>query len=314
MSARDLAALLLLAAIWGASFLFIKIGVEAVPPLLVVEGRVVLGAATVLLFALLAGQHGLLAALRRPGTFAVGVINTAAPFLLISWGETRIPSGVAAIINATAPLFSALIVVALLRHRVEERLSGWRTAGLLCGFCGVVVLIAGEGVSGAVDPVGMLVTLGGPLLYAVGTLMARRVFAGDSPLVPAATTSVAAALVLLPVTAAFGRPSGGVPLGAALAIAALGIGGTGIAYILSFRLLASLGATASLTVTYLLPAFALVYGRLFLGEPVAPLSLLALVLILGGVFLAGRRARASQAPETIAGEAVPADVEPELSR
>lgn len=282
MSAGDGARLLALAALWGASFLFIRVAVLEVPPLGVVEARLALGAAAIAVYALAARRSGAFAALRRPSTAAVGMVTTGLPYLCFAWGETRVASGIAAIVNAAAPLFSALLAQLLPNRPEFERLTARRSAGLLVGFAGVVSLVLVAGLRGEVDLLGLGVLLIAPVLYAVGAFMARSAFADDSPLAPAVSANGMAALILLPLALVAGRPDHGVSVQAALSLVALGVGGTGIAYVLYYRLLASVGATAALSVTFLLPGFALVYGAVFLSEPVRPVAVLALALILAG--------------------------------
>jgi drug/metabolite transporter (DMT)-like permease len=296
MAAGDAARLLALAALWGASFLFIRVAVLEVPPVGVVEVRLALGALAIALYALVVGQRQAFAGLRRPSAALVGLVSAALPYLCFAWGETRVASGIAAICNAAAPLFSALLALCLPhRYRSDtERLTPVRVAGLAVGLGGVVSLVLIEGLGGHVDLLGLVVLLGAPVLYAIGAFLARRVFAGESALVPAISANGLAALIVLPFALIAGRPEHGVSTHAVLSLITLGVGGTGIAYVLYYRLLASLGATGALTVTYLLPGFALVYGAVFLGEPVRPAALLALVLILAGTALtnqvgAGRR-------------------------
>ncbi len=285
MGAGDAARLLTLAALWGASFLFIRVAVLEVPPLGVVEARLALGALAVAVYAVVRGQRQVLAWLRRPSAAAVGVVSAGLPYLCFAWGETRVASGIAAICNSAAPIFSALLAQVLPHRPESERLTRARTAGLVVGLGGVVSLVLAEGLGGQVDLLGLGVLLCAPVLYAIGAFMARRVFAGESALVPAVSANGLAALIVLPFALAAGRPAHGVSLQAALSIVALGVGGTGIAYVLYYRLLASLGATGALTVTYLLPGFALFYGAVLLGEPLRPAAVLSLLLILAGTAL-----------------------------
>lgn len=317
MSPRDLVSLLVLGALWGASFLFIKLGVADIPPISVVDGRMALGAITVLGYALVVRQgRGILPALLRPGVVAVAVLNAALPYLCFAWGETRVASGIAAIANAAAPVFVALIAHVWPSDRGRERLTLRRIVGVLVGLLGVLTLVGIDGLRGNIDLLGLLVVMCAPVLYAVGSLLARVVFANDPPLVPAATTNTAAAVLLMPLALLAGRPDHGVGLSAALGVAALGVGGTGIAFILYYRLLHSVGATRALSVTYLLPAFALFYGAIFLGEPVRATALAALVLILAGVGITndvvpGPRRRISPAP---AAACLPEAVDPAVRR
>jgi drug/metabolite transporter (DMT)-like permease len=288
LTGGDAARLLALASLWGASFLFIRVSVLEVPPLGVVEARLALGALAIALYALLIGQPRVLAGLRRPEAALVGMISAGLPYLCFAWGETRVASGIAAICNASAPLFSAGLAQLLPNRPESERLTPPRAAGLAMGLGGVVTLVLAEGLGGQVDLLGLGVLLCAPVLYAIGAFLARRVFAGDTPLVPAVSANGLAALLILPFALVAGRPGHAPSLQATLSLVALGVGGTGIAYVLYYRLLANLGATGALTVTYLLPGFALVYGAVLLGEPVRPAAVLALLLILAGTALTNR--------------------------
>jgi drug/metabolite transporter (DMT)-like permease len=288
MGAGDLARLLALAALWGASFLFIRVAVLEVPPLGVVEIRLALGALAIALYAVVIGRRQVLAGLRRPEAALVGMVSAGLPYLCFAWGETRVASGIAAIVNASAPLFSAVLAQLLPDRPESERLTPVRSAGLAVGLGGVVALVLAEGLGGEVDLLGLGVLLCAPVLYAIGAFLARRVFAGDNPLVPAVSANGLAALIVLPFALVAGRPEHAPSVQAALSLLALGVGGTGIAYVLYYRLLDSLGATGALTVTYLLPGFALVYGALLLGEPVRPAAVVALALILSGTALTNR--------------------------
>ncbi|HEY2703886.1 MAG TPA: DMT family transporter [Candidatus Dormibacteraeota bacterium] len=308
MSAGDAVRLLSLAALWGASFLFIRVAVLEVPPVGVVEVRLALGALAVALYAVVTGQRRALAGLRRPAAALVGLVSAALPYLCLAWGETRVASGVAAICNAAAPLCSALLALCLPHRSETERLTPARAAGLAVGIGGVVALVLIEGLGGQVDLLGLAVLLCAPVLYGIGALLGRRVFAGEPALVPAISANGLAALLVLPFALAAGRPAHAVSTQAVLSLIALGVGGTGIAYVLYYRLLSSLGATGALTVTYLLPGFALVYGAVFLGEPVRPAAVLALVLILAGTALTNRGRRGGGASPV-----VPVQVEPASS-
>src|SRR5215212_2359663 len=211
MKPRELGALLLLAAIWGASFMFIKIGVQELAPLTVVTIRMTLGAIGLVGIYSVLGQRFAAPppAQARPvvwrvliGRFIIiGFLNAVIPYLCLTWGETQIPSTNAAILNATTPLFTAILAYGMTRY-AADRLPPGRAIGLVLGFVGVVVLVWGSSSGGAQDP--LLVVLGhGAVLimaasYAVAGLYARQAFAGLPPLVPALGQNLAAAAMLLP--------------------------------------------------------------------------------------------------------------------
>jgi drug/metabolite transporter (DMT)-like permease len=293
MKAREFGILLLLAAIWGASFMFIKVILRDMGPLTLVALRMTLGAGgLVVLYALARRQR---AGAERPvpwrallGPFVLAaILNAVIPYILISWGETAITSGDAAILNATTPLFTTLIGYGLGSRAGADRLPPVRALGVLVGFVGVAVLVTGSRQADSADPTLGWLGHGAVLLaaasYAVAGLYARRAFAGLPTLVPAVGQNVAAALILIPPTLVV-APLTHVPSPEViLALLALGLGGTALAYVLYFHLLATVGATRTLLVTYLLPVTALIYGALLLGEDVGAQAVLGLALVLAGI-------------------------------
>jgi drug/metabolite transporter (DMT)-like permease len=284
MHTRYFGALLLLGAVWGASFLFIKVGVAEMPPDTLVAIRLIV-AALLLLGTLYARGLRLPARGRVWGDFLfTGIVGLVLPYLLITWGEQRIASGMAAILNATTPLFTALLAY-LWTH--EDRLNGLKLLGLAIGFAGVVVAVGVENLSLAdADAQSHLAVLLAALCYAITAIYGRRAFRGMSPLVPAAGQMLAGALVITPIALVWGGiPPTPSPL-AIGAVLALAVFGTVLAYILFYWVLERLGATRTSMVTYLLPPFALVYGALFLREPITPRALLGLGLVIGGIMLA----------------------------
>jgi drug/metabolite transporter (DMT)-like permease len=223
---------------------------------------------------------------RRPGTaLLLGLVAIAAPFLLITFGELEVSSGLAAVLVAAAPLFVPVLAPALDRR---EGVGPSQALGLALGFVGVVLLVGVESVSSAGRLAGALAILLAALSYAVSSFMVRRAYAR----LPAITTSLAsvgaaALLTVAPAAATAGqeRPT----LGAAAAVVALGVVGTAIAFIIFYRLIGEVGPGRANLVAYLVPAFALVYGPAFLDESVAPAGIGGLALILAGVALAARR-------------------------
>jgi drug/metabolite transporter (DMT)-like permease len=297
MKPRELGVLLLLAAIWGASFMFIKVAVQEVVPLTLVTIRMVLGAGGLVVLYGLLGQRfaALPAAQARPvvwrsliGPFLIaGLFNAVIPYLCLSWGETLIPSSNAAILNATTPLFTAILAYGLGGRTVADRLPASRAVGLVLGFIGVAVLVWGSSSGGTHDPVLIWLGHGAVLVmaasYAVAGLYARHAFAGLPTLVPALGQNLAAATMLLPLALVF-APLTRVPSPEAIvSLLILGLGGTAIAYVLYFYMLARVGATRTIIVTYLLPVTALIYGVLLLGETIRVQSILGMVLVLIGI-------------------------------
>lgn len=300
MRGRDLLLLLALAALWSASFLFIKVAVAEVTPTFIVLARLVFGSLTLLLaIPFLRGRipgllppgngkgvSGSLTTLRWPLLF-LGAVNAVVPYTAIAWGEKFISSGMASIFNATVPLFTALLVLTL-PFFPEERPNLLGLAGLLLGFAGVGLLVTGEpeGVGDSTQTAQLLgggAVLLGSLSYAIGNVFARRHLQGIPILVSAVGQNLAGVLVVLPLALAFGLPEEIPSLGTLGALFGLGAGGTGIAYLLYFGLLARVGATRTSTVAYLMPIVALFYGAVFLDEAFTWRALVGLALILGGV-------------------------------
>jgi drug/metabolite transporter (DMT)-like permease len=293
MKAREFGILLLLAAIWGASFMFIKVILRDMGPLTLVALRMTLGAGgLVVLYALARRQR---AGVERPvpwrallGPFVLAaILNAVIPYILISWGETAITSGDAAILNATTPLFTTMIGYGLGSRAGADRLPPVRALGVLVGFVGVAVLVTGSRQAGSADPtlgwLGHGAVLVAAASYAVAGLYARRAFAGLPTLVPAVGQNVAAALILIPPTLVVAPLTHVPPPEVLLSLLALGLGGTALAYVLYFHLLATVGATRTLLVTYLLPVTTLIYGALLLGEDVGVQAVLGLALVLAGI-------------------------------
>jgi drug/metabolite transporter (DMT)-like permease len=274
---REVVLLLTLASIWGASFLFIKLGVDEVEPAVVVLGRLVVGVAVLVPVVLLRGAIPDLRAMWIP-CVVLGALNNAVPYWLIAFAETRIDSGLAAVIQAAAPI---LTVVLATRIDPSQRVRGLRLVGVAVGFVGVALLV---GVQEGSQLVGALAVLGTATCYAVSVLYAGRTVRSFPPLEVAIGQLGVGMLLALP----FGLaqlPSEAPPAKAVAAIVALGALSTGVAYLLYFTLIARAGASRAILVTYLVPAFALVYGTVFLDEPVTLSALAGLVLILGGTAL-----------------------------
>ena len=278
MSRRDAALLLLLSAIWGSSFLLIKLGVDVLEPSVVALGRVVFGA--LLLLTLLPGRGGF-APLRGylVPLVVLGALNNAVPFWLLGFAEKSLDSGLTAIIQAAAPIFTVILAS---RVDVSQRVSGARLLGVVVGFVGVALLV---GFQTGGDLVAAFAVIGVALCYAGSVLYAGRTMRG----VPALQVSIGqltcAALLLAP----FGLlqlPATTPPAKVWLAVLALGALGSGIAYLLYFTIIASAGASRAILVTYLVPAFAVVYGVIFLDEVIAASSLVGLGLVFAGTALA----------------------------
>ena len=294
MKGRDLGLLLALGAMWGSSFLFIKVSVAEVSPVFIVACRLMF-AVLILSVALSLmgrgsgekkGEPALIrqvARLWRP-FLVLGVTNAVVPYLTIAWGTQFLPSGTAAILNSTVPLFTA-VMVGVLPWFGDERLGMLGLAGILLGMLGVGVLAGGFG-GLAGDPRTMLFGAGSILCgsagYAVGGLYARRKMKGVPVRVSAVGQNLAGLLVILPF-ALFFLPDHAPDLPVIGSLIGLGAIGTGLSLLLYFRLIANVGATRTSTVTYLVPIWALAYGTLLLGEGISTSDILGMLLILAGV-------------------------------
>jgi drug/metabolite transporter (DMT)-like permease len=281
VSRRYLLMLLALAGLWGASFMFIKICVRELAPTTLVCLRLGIGAVALAPFAV--ARLGVPRFVRETRSslgplVVVGLVNSSIPITSISWAEKRLDSGLTAVIQASAPLFTALLA---LRFSRSEVVTGGRLVGLLVGFGGVALLV---GAQPSGDIVAALAVTFAALCYAIAALYSARTLAGVPPLVTAVVALAAAALSLLPfalaqLPAAF--PSWEV-VGSLLA---LSIGGTSVGYVLYYALLSGAGASRSILITYLVPAIALAYGALLLGEPLTVAAVVGLALVLAGVAL-----------------------------
>lgn len=281
MKPRDLTDLLILAALWGGSFLFMRYAAPAFGAAPLMWLRVAIASVCLLPLLLVRGQGREL--ISRAGVMTVmGVTNSALPFVLIAWATLSITAGLAAILNATTPIFTAIVAALWLR----ERLTGVRLVGLALGLAGVVVLAADKadfkpGGSGWA----LLASLAAAVSYGFAANYARRHVTGVPALVNAAGSQVAATVVLAPFAWWLwpGQTPGLLAWGAALA---LGVGCTALAYLLYFRLLARVGPARAVTVTYLVPLFATVWGAVLLDEAFTLRMAVGGAVVLAGTALA----------------------------
>jgi drug/metabolite transporter (DMT)-like permease len=279
--------LLLLAFIWGWSFLFIKVAVEGMSPPTVAFARVGLGA-LVLLITLRSTGRSLPRDRVMWRHFAIAaVFGNALPFTLLAWGEERITSALTSVLNASTPLFTAVIAALFLK----DRLKALQVVGLLLGFVGVAVAAGfGAGDLGDSSLTGSLAAVVAGLCYAIAFVYMRRNLTSIEPTVAAAGQLVLATMLLLPFAATTSVTSGlHLTVRRALAIGALGVFGTGVAYILNYRLLREIGATRASVVTYIIPVVAVAVGVVVLGEPFEWPLVWGGALILGGLVLLRER-------------------------
>jgi drug/metabolite transporter (DMT)-like permease len=290
--------LFLLAAIWGASYLFIKVAVEDIDPAPMMATRtLVAGAILAGYLVLTLGRARALRELRaswRP-SFVLGAVNAAIPFWLVAWGEQYVDSSVAGIAQSTVPIFTFLLAWRVIP---SEHVGGARIAGVALGFVGVVVLAGVDPEGGWWAVAGTLAVVLSSLSYAVGGVYGQlRVRTVSGPVL-ATGSMLAGGLILLPF-ALVQRPSETPDAEAIAALLALTLLGTAFAQLILFRMLRLFGSRRLSLVTYLIPGFALVYGAALLDEPVTAAMVGGLALILAGVALGSgaRRIGARRAQE-----------------
>jgi drug/metabolite transporter (DMT)-like permease len=284
MKTKSILQILLLSAVWGVSFLMIRIAGESFPPLWVALLRCSLGAA--LLWTVL-GLGGNKLPPRRllPWLLAVALFNNAIPFTFFAWGERTVPSNIAAVINATTPIWTLLLTMTIHRTRAALLTIG----GVLLGFGGVLVVVISHASDPAAESVpggllrGTVVIALAALGYAIATILAKAKLQGLDPIGLATTQLSLAGLMILPIALAGAHPSA-VRLAPVFAIAVLGFAGSGFAYLLYYRLLSQVSATHVTAVTYLLPIWGLFWG-LFAHESVGLVACLGVAITIVGLVL-----------------------------
>lgn len=292
MKPNHIVQLLVLAALWGASFLFIRVGVAefGVAPLMAL--RVVIGALVlVLMLAMRGTPRASFATLREKALplFVVGVLNSAAPFCLFAFAELTLSAGLTSVINATTPLWGALVAFVWLK----DRLTPLRTLGMFIGFSGVVSLVWGQiaaphgalAPSPAVTALAALAATGAALLYGIAANYTKRNLAGVDSLTIATGSMLGGSLALIPFAVAT-WPAGPVSLHAWGAVLSLGVACTGIAYLIFFHLINVAGPARAITVTFVIPVFGILWGALFLNEQVNAGMIEGCAVVLVGTALA----------------------------
>ena len=277
MKPSDIAELLLLSALWGGSFLFMRIAAPVLGPGWLIELRVLIAGIALLPLLLRLRSRSVIRAHLQP-LFLVGVLNSALPFLLLAFASVSLPAGYTSILNATTPLFGMVIAAVW----YQEKLTPERLLGLGLGFVGVVILIGWQTLSMTTTVIASIVAgLLAAVAYAVAAPYAKRQLTGVSPLVTTTVSQLSAAVALFPLLP-FTVPSVMPSAQVVLVVLALAILSTAFAYILYFRLIQNVGSSKALTVTYLVPAFAMVWGWLVLREPITFAMAIGCGLILLG--------------------------------
>lgn len=281
MGRRDWIQFSVLAAVWGGSYLFIKVALEDVSPAMVVFVRTALAAVVLLPLALRSGAFD--GVRERLGPVCVlALVQIAAPFMLISAGEEHISSSLAGILVATAPIFTFLLAI---RLDQDERVHGLGLVGVFLGIAGVVLLLGVDAGGGVAALVGGLMVVLASLGYAIGAFYLKRRLSEVRPIGIVASAMAASALMTLPFAAAT-FPARTPDLDALGSLAALGVLGTGLSFVLFYTLIARVGPGKASLVAYVAPGFAVVYGVVLLGEGFGPATLAGLLMIVGGSWLA----------------------------
>lgn len=283
MRFSDVLELLILSALWGGSFLFMRVAAPVLGPVWLIEGRVLLAGLALLPLLLRSHQKSTIRTDLKP-LFIVGTINSALPFLFLAFASLSLPAGYTSIINATTPLFGTLVATIWF----QEKLTPARLMGLALGFTGVVMLIGLQPMSITSAVVSAIVAgLFAAIMYAIAAPYTKRHLSNTPPLVIATISQFSAALALLPLlpfTAPAALPSAHI----LLAVLALALFSTAIAYLLYFRLIQNIGSSKALTVAYLVPVFAVLWGALFLNETITAAMISGCGLILLGTATANR--------------------------
>ena len=311
---RDALLLLLLALFWGNSFLFVKLAVDAIPPTWIVAGRLTIGsvlvAAIVLARARLRGDRDLGLPRGRRTLLAlllIGSVGSGLPWALQAWAQQFLDSGLTAVLNSTTPAATLALAVAA----GQERLYRSRVLGLLIAIAGTVIIVGGEVQAGGPVPA-LLAAVGSTVGYGFGTVVTRAAVSGGYRPLPATAVQLAMGAGVL-TTVALGTsgpppPAWDLPLVPVLALSALGLLGTGLAFLIYFTLIERVGATNASMVTYIVPVVGLISGALVRGERFGPNVLVGAIVLIGGVWLAQRtdtRAVPEQGSSTV--------IEPSLS-
>jgi drug/metabolite transporter (DMT)-like permease len=277
MRQSDVARLIALAAIWGSSFIFIRVLAPVLGPILTAAARVLIAGIVLVVYCRIIGLDTELARHWRK-YLVIGAINSTIPFVLFAFAALHIPASYSVILNSTTPLFTALFAVPLL----NERLTAAKIAGLVAGTAGVVLISkAGPVVPDLWFGSAVAACLGAAICYALSSIYMKKHAAGAKPLAIAAWSQVFAGLVLLPIVP-FTPPPGvlsAVVVGNVLGLSLLC---SAVAYVLYYRLIADIGPTRALTVAFIMPAFGMLWGALFLGETITLSMIAGCALIIGG--------------------------------
>jgi drug/metabolite transporter (DMT)-like permease len=283
--------------IWGSSFLLIKVGVEDLGPLPLVSVRIGLAAVLMAAFLRLTGRHRPHTRREMAGLLYVGVMNTAVPFTLITWGEQDIDSGLATVLNATVPLFTLVFAHFALS---DERITPQKVIGLLAGFVGVAILASRDAESSSPNALsGQVAVLVASACYASSAVVIRRYLRRVDPFVIAGGSLLVGAVTVITITLITVHPLpdvGGLRIKAVLAVLTLAVLNTVVAYFLFYHLIDTWDATRTTLVTYVMPPVGVTLGAIFLDETVDRKIVIGAALILGGIIVVNWHNRRRPAP------------------
>ncbi|MVA24357.1 EamA family transporter [Agrobacterium vitis] len=279
--AAEVGLLLLLSLIWGSSFTLIKVAADTVPPLTMTAARVTIAALLLVLFVKMRGLSLPRTGATWAGFFVQGLLQSALPFTLISWGEQHISSGLAGVLNATPPMF--VLLIAMTTGYGGQRITTRQIVGVVVGLAGVVITIGFQSFGYTAAPLAQAAVLGASLCYAVAPMWGQR-FAGLPAIVTAAGAMSCAAIMMLPAAIVIEHPWTLTPTPEAIvAVLVLAVLCTAIAMVIYFRLVQTLGPLGTTSGSYLRAGFAVALGILFLGESFTWSILIGMTLIVLGV-------------------------------
>ena len=282
MTAKDIAALFGLAALWGASFLFIRIASPAIGPFLTIQGRVTIAAVALLIYIFMIGQSTRWRQLWKQ-YLIIGALNAAIPFTLIATASLHLNASILAIINSMTPLFTALAVWGWMK----EKLSTKKWIGIFVGIIGVAILVGWSPIPFTSEVIiAILLSILSTVSYGFAGVYAKKAFDGVPPLSVAYGQQIGATLLLIPFTL-FNLPKSTSVITPIVGLSVVGVAllCTAIGYLLYFYLITSVGPTKTLSVTFMIPLFGMIWGGVFLNEQITIGMIAGLFVILGSIFL-----------------------------
>jgi len=280
MSIRDTVLLFVLAALWGASYLFIRVAVPVLGVFPLVEARLVIGGVILLIYAVIIGRAPNFRKHWRKFLF-IGLMNNAIPFTLIATAQLNVTASLAALINATTPLFSALIAAVW----ISDKLTRVKVIGLFLGIVGVGIIVGWEGLS--LDDsrfVSIILLLGASVAYSIVAVYGKRYLSDMNPITVSTGQLMASSTMMLPLALA-NPPQNPITMEVIGAVIGLGVFSTTVAYLIYFHLIVSAGPTNAASVTLLIPFFSSLWGAIFLGERLLPNELIGFGVILLSLLL-----------------------------